>query len=75
MKELSVGQKAEKDFIVTKETGVAYADVSGDKNPLHLDENYAKNTRFGREIAHGMLLGGYISGRSEERRVGKECRL
>ena len=62
MKELSVGQKAEKDFIVTKETGVAYADVSGDKNPLHLDENYAKNTRFGREIAHGMLLGGYISG-------------
>ena len=34
MKELSVGQKAEKDFIVTKETGVAYADVSGDKNPL-----------------------------------------
>lgn len=73
MKELSVGQKAEKYFIVTKETGAAYAEVSGDKNPLHLDEEYAKKTRFGREIAHGMLLGGYISGMIGTELPGEGC--
>lgn len=39
-----------------------FADVSGDHNPLHLDEEFAKTTRFGRRIAHGMLSGAFISG-------------
>jgi 3-hydroxybutyryl-CoA dehydratase len=38
-----------------------FAEFSGDFNPLHLDEEYAKNTRFGRRIAHGMLTGAFIS--------------
>ncbi len=62
MKELFAGQKAEKEFLVTEETGAAFAEVSQDQNPIHLNEDYAKKTRFGRRIAHGMLLGGYISG-------------
>lgn len=61
MKELFVGQKAEKEFLITEETGQAFAEVSQDKNPVHLDEAYAKKTRFGRKIAHGMLMGSYIS--------------
>ena len=61
IKELFVGQKAEKEFLVTEETGVAFAEVSQDKNPLHLDTEYAEKTRFGKKIAHGMLMGGYIS--------------
>lgn len=61
MKELFVGQRAEKEFLVTEETGAAYAEVSQDKNPLHLDAEYAEKTRFGKKIAHGMLMGGYIS--------------
>ena len=61
IKELFVGQKAEKEFLVTEETGVAFAEVSQDKNPLHLDAEYAEKTRFGKKIAHGMLMGGYIS--------------
>ena len=38
-----------------------FAEVSGDYNPIHLDEEFAKTTRFGRRIAHGMLSGAFIS--------------
>ena len=46
---------------VSNEDVVAFAEVSGDKNPLHLDDEYAKNTMFGERIAHGMIGAGVIS--------------
>ncbi|HQX56689.1 MAG TPA: MaoC family dehydratase [Pyrinomonadaceae bacterium] len=39
----------------------AFAEVSGDHNPIHLDDEFAEQTRFGRRIAHGMLSGALIS--------------
>lgn len=39
----------------------SFADATGDRNPLHLDEEFAKQTRFGRCIAHGMLSASLIS--------------
>lgn len=39
----------------------AFAEVSGDHNPIHLDEDFAAKTRFGRRIAHGALSGALIS--------------
>lgn len=39
----------------------AFAELSGDHNPIHLDDEFAANTRFGRRIAHGMLSGAFIS--------------
>ena len=39
----------------------AFADATGDRNPLHLDEEFARQTRFGRRIAHGMLSASLIS--------------
>lgn len=38
-----------------------FADASGDHNPLHLDDEFASQTRFGRRIAHGMLSASLIS--------------
>jgi len=39
----------------------SFAEASGDTNPLHLEDDYAAETRFGGRIAHGMLVGGLIS--------------
>jgi acyl dehydratase len=46
-----------------------FAEMSGDFNPIHLDEDYAKTTRFGRRIAHGMIVGALIS-RALNEKVG-----
>jgi 3-hydroxybutyryl-CoA dehydratase len=59
--ELSVGQSAEITTVVGEADIEAFAAVSGDNNPLHLDEAYAASTPFGGRIAHGMLAGAYIS--------------
>jgi acyl dehydratase len=46
---------------ITDELIRKFAELSGDHNPIHLDEEFAKTTRFGRRIAHGMLSGAFIS--------------
>ena len=73
MKQLSVGQKAEREFPVTQESVAAFAEVSQDSNPLHLDETYASKTRFGRRIAHGMLTGSFISAMIGTELPGEGC--
>ena len=40
---------------------INFAKISGDYNPLHLDENYASKTQFGNRIVHGMYLGSLVS--------------
>lgn len=59
--ELSVGQSAEIVRVVGVGDIEAFAAVSGDTNPVHLDDAYARTTTFGERIAHGMLTGAYIS--------------
>lgn len=59
--DLEVGQSAQTARTVEATDIEAFAAVSGDDNPLHLDEAYAKTTTFGGRIAHGMLCGAYIS--------------
>ena len=49
------------EVLVTAERVRAYADASGDHNPIHLDEHFAATTPFGGTIAHGMLLLAYLS--------------
>ncbi|MDE2836102.1 MAG: MaoC family dehydratase [Chloroflexota bacterium] len=46
---------------ITQERLVEYADASGDHNPLHLDEEFARGTPYGRTIAHGMLVLALVS--------------
>ena len=59
--DLKVGDKFSSSREVTDELVRKFAEVSGDYNPLHLDDEFAKTTRFGRRIAHGMLSGAFIS--------------
>jgi 3-hydroxybutyryl-CoA dehydratase len=59
--DLKVGQEASKTHTVTEADIVAFANVSGDHNPVHIDAAYAAKTMFKERIAHGMLSAGYIS--------------
>jgi 3-hydroxybutyryl-CoA dehydratase len=61
LEDLSVGQSAETVHTVTEADIAAFAAVSGDTNPLHMDEAYAATTPFKGRIAHGMLGASYIS--------------
>ena len=61
MTKFSIGQKASFSKQITEKDVATFAEISGDKNPDHLDENYAKQTRFGKRIAHGTLSMGLIS--------------
>lgn len=48
-------------IVVTENMVIDFANLSGDKNPIHLDEEYAKNTIFNRRIVHGLLLSSFFS--------------
>jgi acyl dehydratase len=68
-KDREVGFKATLEVKVTDKMVHQFAEMSGDFNPIHLDEEYAKTTRFGRRIAHGMIVGALIS-RALNEKVG-----
>jgi 3-hydroxybutyryl-CoA dehydratase len=59
--DLKVGDSFSTSREVTDELVRAFAELSGDHNPIHLDDEFAGKTRFGRRIAHGMLSGAFIS--------------
>lgn len=58
---LSIGQSVESKFHITDEVVRAFAEFSGDKNPIHLDESFAAKSPFGKRIAHGIISGTFIS--------------
>jgi 3-hydroxybutyryl-CoA dehydratase len=61
LEDLKVGQSAMFGKTVTEADIVAFAGVSGDTNPIHLHEGFARTTRFGQRIAHGLLSASFIS--------------
>jgi 3-hydroxybutyryl-CoA dehydratase len=61
MSTLTIGGKATRTQTVTDEMIHTFATLTGDTNPVHLDDAYAATTRFGRRIAHGMIAAGLIS--------------
>lgn len=58
---LEIGITAQRTQVITDEAIRAFAQASGDTNPVHLDDAYAATTPFGRRIAHGMLSASIIS--------------
>lgn len=51
----------EKKYLITEQMLHAFGAATGDFNPIHFDENFAKRTRFEGCVVHGMLIGGLIS--------------
>ena len=61
MEELNVGDTAEIQKTISETDVYLYAGITGDLNPAHLNEEYARGTFFKTRIAHGMLIAGLIS--------------
>lgn len=61
MPTLTPGDKTTRTKIISDDVIRSFAELTGDTNPVHLDDAYAARTRFGRRIAHGMIAAGLIS--------------
>lgn len=60
--DLELGMSHETYHTITEKDIELFAEVSGDRNPLHMDDDFAAQTPFGQRIAHGALTASYISG-------------
>ncbi len=61
VEDLEIGMSRMLERTITQNDIQLFSIVSGDQNPVHLDKEYAKQTIFGRRIAHGMLTASLIS--------------
>lgn len=71
--DLQMGMSASVSRTVSEADILMFAGVSGDTNPVHLDEEFAASTMFGGRIAHGMLSAGLISAVFGTRLPGPGC--
>jgi 3-hydroxybutyryl-CoA dehydratase len=68
--QLNIGEKASLTKQITESDVLRFAEVTGDRNPIHLDPEYASKTRFKERIAHGMLTASLISAVISTRLLG-----
>jgi 3-hydroxybutyryl-CoA dehydratase len=73
IEEITPGMSASTTHVVTDADVRKFAEVSGDNNPVHLDEEYAKQSRFGQRIAHGLFGASFFSGLFGTRLPGRGC--
>ncbi len=59
--DIHVNQKVEFTTKITEDMVNKFADLVGDFNPLHMEDEYARNTKFGERIVHGMLIASFFS--------------
>ena len=59
--EIEIGDSREFKITITNSMVDEFAKISGDFNPLHVDERYAQTTKFGKRVVHGMLLASFLS--------------
>ncbi len=71
--ELQIGMSAQTTKTITETDVVLFAGISTDINPVHINEEYAKNTVFGGRIAHGILVSGLISATLANKLPGPGC--
>lgn len=61
LSDIKIGQSKKFTIIITELMINKFAELSGDYNPLHMDENYAQTTKFTHRVCHGMLLSSFFS--------------
>lgn len=60
IEQVSIGDRETWGRTITEADVVAFAGLIGDRGPMHLDEEFAKTTRFGSRVSYGMMGGGYF---------------
>lgn len=73
LEEIEVGMNVSYSQTVTDADIKAFAGISGDRNPVHLDEDYAHKSQFKRRIAHGMMTASYFSALFGTKIPGEGC--
>lgn len=58
---MAVGETASFSHCISEEDITTFSRLSGDENPLHVDEGYAKQTKFGGRVVHGLFLAALVS--------------
>lgn len=71
--DIFIGQEVEFKKVFTEEDVLSFIKISGDKNPLHTDNDYASHTEFGGIIIHGMLSASLFSALVGMYLPGKYC--
>ena len=61
MERFKVGAKGSVTKTISQEAVASFAELTGDTQPLHLDPSYGGQTRFGKQVAHGVISAGLIS--------------
>ena len=73
LEEIEIGMTVSYSQTITDADIKAFAGISGDRNPVHLDEIYANNSRFKKRIAHGMMTASYFSALFGTKIPGEGC--
>lgn len=73
IEEIEIGMEASYSQTITDSDIKKFADISGDKNPIHMDEVYAKNSRYKKRIAHGLMSASYFSALFGTKIPGEGC--
>ena len=73
IEEIREGLEASYSQTITDADVKAFAGLSGDRNPVHMDEEYAQHSRFKKRIAHGMISASYFSALFGTKIPGEGC--
>ena len=73
LEDISIGMEVSYSQTITDADVKAFAGLSGDKNPVHMDDEYAKNSRYKKRIAHGLLSASFFSALFGTKLPGEGC--
>lgn len=73
LEEIEIGMNVSYSQTITDEDVKSFAEISGDKNPVHLDEEYAEKSRYKKRIAHGLMTASYFSALFGTKIPGEGC--